>query len=186
MSAHGRRTRLVMTSLIGLFLAAGCSSTAGGTAAAGSASTLKAQIAHAKAVIDRRYHDCAALRLSPSHCPFKVASTPDGKGGDLIAINLTQQTGDDCYRGEVFFFDADRFLASTRQLPPRSVAGVEGLHAAGTAAFTVTYGVSASANSTCAMNGSAGTDDYVYGWNGSRMYAKSGTPPKPPRVIVGA
>ena len=107
-------------------------------------------------------------------------------GGSLIAIDLTQQTGDDCYRGRVFFFTKETFLTSTKNLKPDSVGGVKGVRADGTAKFAVVYWVSASANTSCAQNGNAGTDTYVYGWNGHHMFKKSGTRPKLPKVIVGA
>jgi len=47
------------------------------------------------------------------------------------------------------------------------------------------YGVSASASLSCADAGNAGTDSYVYSYNGHHMVKKSGTPPKLPKVIVG-
>jgi hypothetical protein len=49
----------------------------------------------------------------------------------------------------------------------------------------VIYAVGGSANTSCAQNGNAGTDTYVYAFNGHQMFRKSGTPPKPPKVIVG-
>ena len=150
-----------------------------------SGAPLKAQIAHDKAFVSRRHDNCAAFRPSPAHCPFKVATTPNGKHGHLIAVDITQQTGDDCYRGRVFFFTGRQFLASTRRLPPRSFGGVKGVRAAGIARFKVIYRVSASAGTSCAMNGNAGTDPYVYAWNGQHMVKESGTPPAPPKVIVG-
>ncbi len=149
------------------------------------ASTLKAQIAHDKAFVADRYHGCASLHLSPRHCPFKVATTSNGHGGKLIAIDLTQQTGDDCNRGRVFFFTKEHFLASTRKLRPHSLGGVVGMHAHGAAKFAVIYGVSANTSTSCADAGNAGTDSYVYAYNGHRMVKKSGTPPKLPKVIVG-
>jgi hypothetical protein len=154
-------------------------------AAGGAPQNLKAQIAHDKAFVAARYHHCANLHLTPRHCPFKVATTPNGHGGKLIAIDLTQQTGDDCNRGRVFFFNAETFLASTRSLRPHSIGGVVGLHARGTRAFGVVYGVSANASTSCAEAGNAGTDSYVYKYNGHHMVRKSGTPPKLPKVIVG-
>lgn len=185
-----RSARPAVAGLLGLVLAAGCGAGHQAGASPGhvsvlSATTLKAEIAHDKAAIARRYHNCSALHLSPPHCPFKVATTANGKGGDLIAVDLTQQTGDDCYRGRVFFFDNESYLTSTRRLAPRSFGGVKGVRADGPARFAVTYWVSASATTSCAMNGNAGTDGYVYGWNGTHMFKKSGRPPKPPKVIVG-
>jgi len=171
----------LLLGLTGLVLA-GCGSA---QAASTQASTLKAQIAHDKAFVAARYHHCKSLHLSPPHCPFKIATTSNGHGGSLIAIDLTQQTGDDCNRGRVFFFNKEHFLASTRKLRPHSLGGVVGLHAKGAKKFTVTYAVSKTANTSCAEAGNAGTDSYVYAYNGHQMFKKSGTPPKLPKVIVG-
>jgi hypothetical protein len=178
------RTGSVLLGLAGLVLA-GCGSAQAASSQASQASTLKAQISHDKAFVAARYHGCAALHLSPRHCPFKVATTSNGHGGSLIAIDLTQQTGDDCNRGRVFFFNKEHFLASTRKLKPHSLGGVVGLHAHGAKKFTVIYGVSANASTSCADAGNAGTDSYVYAYNGHQMFKKSGTPPKLPKVIVG-
>ena len=180
-----RRAGAVILSLAGLVLAAGCASAQAAGSSGTAPQTLKAEIAHDKAFVAARYHHCAALHLSPQHCPFKVATTSNGHGGSLIAIDLTQQTGDDCDRGRAFFFSKETFLASTKDLQPHSVGGVEGLHAHGTAQIGIVYGVSASASTSCAENGNAGTDTYVYAWNGHHMIKKSGTPPKLPKVIVG-
>jgi hypothetical protein len=49
----------------------------------------------------------------------------------------------------------------------------------------VIYGVSASANTSCAGAGNAGTDSYVYAYNGHHMVKTSGTPPKLLKGIVG-
>ena len=175
------RTGSVLLGLAGLVLA-GCGTA---QAAGGAPRTLKAEIAHDKAFVAARYHHCASLHLSPRHCPFKVATTSNGHGGALIAIDLTQQTGDDCNRGRVFFFSKETFLASTRTLRPHSLGGVVGLRAHGARKFAVIYGVSANANTSCADAGNAGTDTYVYAYNGHHMVRKSGTPPKLPKVIVG-
>jgi len=171
----------LLLGLTGLVLA-GCGFA---QAASTQASTLKAQIAHDKAFVAARYHHCKSLHLSPPHCPFKIATTSNGHGGSLIAIDLTQQTGDDCNRGRVFFFNKEHFLASTRKLRPHSLGGVVGLHAKGAKKFTVIYAVSKTANTSCAEAGNAGTDSYVYAYNGHQMFKKSGTPPKLPKVIVG-
>jgi hypothetical protein len=178
-----RRAAMVLLGLAGLVLAAGCGAA---QAAAPSAAprTLKAEIAHDKAVVAAKYHHCSAF-LASRRCPFKVATTANGHGGTLIAIDITQQTMDDCDRGRVFFFNAETFLVSTRGLAPHSVGGVEGVRAHGTKEFAVIYGVNRSRNTSCAQSGNGGTDTYVYGWNGTHMIKKSGTPPNPPKVIVG-
>ncbi len=183
---NARRAGVVILSLAGLVLAAGCASAqAAGSLPGAAPRTLKAEIRHDKAIVAAKYHHCSALHLRPRHCPFKVATTSNGHGGSLIAIDLTQQTGDDCFRGRAFFFSKETFLTSTKGLKPNSVGGVEGLHADGTAQIAIVYGVSKSANTSCAENGNAGTDTYVYAWNGRHMVKKSGAPPKLPKVIVG-
>jgi hypothetical protein len=68
---------------------------------------------------------------------------------------------------------------------PHSLGGVVGLHSKGAKKFTVIYAVSKNANTSCAEAGNAGTDSYVYAYNGHQMFKKSGTPPKLPKVIVG-
>jgi hypothetical protein len=144
----------------------------------------QAEIAHDKAVVAGKYHHCSSF-LASRRCPFKVATTANGHGGTLIAIDITQQTMDDCDRGRVFFFNGETLLVSTRGLAPHSVGGVEGVRAHGAKEFAVIYGVNRSQNTSCAQSGNAGTDTYVYGWNGTHMIKKSGTPPNPPKVIVG-
>ncbi len=178
------RAGSVLLGLAGLVLA-GCGAAQAASSPLSPAATLKAQIAHDKAFVAARYHGCASLHLTPRHCPFKVATTSNGHGGSLIAIDITQQTGDDCNRGRVFFFNKENFLASTRSLKPHSLGGVVGLRAHGARKFTVVYAVSANANTSCAAGGNAGTDSYVYAYDGHQMVKKSGTPPKLPKVIVG-
>ena len=186
--------RWLLAGLLGLIMAlAGCSSSGGGPAPIVSVtgtpnpslSAVKAQITHDEVTVADSYHGCKALRLSPPHCPFQTATTPSSAGGNLIAIDITQQTGDDCYRGRVYFFNGETPLASTRQLPPRSRGGVESVRAAGKDTFAVTFGTSPSASTSCAQNGSAGPDVYRYAFNGTEMTLKSGTPPAAPKVIVG-
>ncbi len=178
------RAGAVLLGLAGLVLA-GCGAAQAASGPLSPAARLKAEIAHDKAFVAARYHGCASLHLTPRHCPFKVASTSNGHGGSLIAIDITQQTGDDCDRGRVFFFNKENFLASTRSLKPHSLGGVVGLHSHGVRKFTVVYAVSANASTSCAAGGNAGTDSYVYAYDGHHMAKTSGTPPKLPKVIVG-
>ena len=180
-----KRTSAALLGLATLLLAVGCGAAQAASDAGAAPHSLARQIAHDKGVVAARYHHCASLHLSPRHCPFKVATTADGHGGTLIAIDLTQQTMDDCDRGRVFFFTGETLRASTKALQPHSVGGVENLRAHGTAAIAVIYGVSRSASTSCAQSGNAGTDTYVYAWNGTHMVKKSGTPPHKPKVIVG-
>ena len=65
-----RRTGAVMVGLAGLVLAAGrASAQAAGRPSGAAPQTLKAEIAHDKAIVAARYHHCSALHLSPPHCP---------------------------------------------------------------------------------------------------------------------
>ncbi|HXP18165.1 MAG TPA: hypothetical protein VN840_00840 [Streptosporangiaceae bacterium] len=151
----------------------------------GSVSSISADIRHDEAYVARKNGHCAAF--SAAHkCPFAAASTSNGKGGHLIAINLRQFTGDDCDRGVVYLFNGTKFLVTTRKLRPFSIGGVKAVRAAGTAEFAVVYWVSRSKNTSCAENGNAGTDTYKYRWNGTRMAWASGKPPRLPKVIVGS
>lgn len=143
-----------------------------------------AVVAHDEAAVAAMYGNCSAF--NPDGCPFgPIVTTPDGSGNLLYAISI-QTTGDDCFRHIAYFFDGERLLGNTSQLPPTSIGGVVAMQAAGPRRFAVGYGVSPSKLTSCAENGSAGKDTYVYGWNGSRMFLVSGTPPVPPEVIVGS
>ena len=143
-----------------------------------------AVLAHDEAAVSAIYHNCAAF--NPNGCPLSAAVTRDGHGRLLYGIFLAAETGDACYRGIVYFFDGEKLIDNTSQLPPDSIGGVVALKASGPKTFTVGYGVSPSKLTTCAANGSAGTDSYVYGWNGARMVVVSGAPPALPEVIVGS
>jgi hypothetical protein len=154
-------------------------------AAAGAASSVRADIRQDEAFVARRNGHCATF--SAAHkCPFAAASTSNGKGGHLIAINLRQFTMDDCDRGVVYLFNGTKFLVTTRKLRPFSDGGVKAVRAAGAREFAVVYWVSRSKNTSCAENGNGGTDTYKYRWNGSRMARVSGSPPRLPKVIVGS
>lgn len=142
-------------------------------------------IAHDEAVVSSSHDDCKAFEPA-ARCPFgAVASTSNGSGGSLYALRLTAITGDDCDRGLVYFFDEERLLASTSDLAPHSSAGVVRLSADGPKRFAVGFAVSPSSLTSCAVNGSAGTTTYLYGWNGSKIFVVSGSLPSRPRVIVG-
>lgn len=143
------------------------------------------QIAADEAYVAGVYGHCAAFTPSPHHCSFAVAATPDTAGGRLYAVELRHQTGDDCERGIVYFFDQTRFITRTRDLPPSSIGGVTTVRADGTARFTVVYLVNKNKLTTCVAGGDAGTDTYTYRWTGSRMVRQSGVLPRPPEVILG-
>lgn len=143
-----------------------------------------AVVAHDEAAVAAVYGNCSAF--NPNGCPFgPVVTTPDGSGNLLYAISA-QTTGDDCFRHIAYFFDGERLLGNTSQLSPNSIGGVVAIQAEGPGRFAVGYGVSPSKSTSCAENGSAGTDSYVYGWDGSHIFVVSGTPPTPPAVIVGS
>jgi len=143
------------------------------------------QIAADEAFVARAYGDCAAFTPSPHHCSFAVAATGDRAGGRLYAVELRYQSGDDCYRGIVYFFDGTRFITRTRGLPPYSVGGVARVGADGAGRFAVVYLVDENQLTSCAAGGDAGTDSYVYRWTGHRMVRQSGVLPRLPEVIVG-
>jgi len=122
-----------------------------------------------------------------SSCPFAVASTTDGHGHDLIAVDLLHQGGTACsYPGIVYFFEGTSLKASTLSLAPRAGVwpGSRPLWADGTAKFAVRYQVTPSSNAICALWGSSGTDTYVYRWNGTRFVVASGALPRPPKVLT--
>ena len=143
-----------------------------------------AVLAHDEAAVSAIYHDCAAF--NPNGCSLSAAVTPDGHGRLLYGILLAAETGDDCYRGIVYFFDAEKPIGNTSQLPPGSTGGVVSLQASGPGTFTVGYAVSPSKLTSCAANGSAGTVSYVYRWNDIKLVVVSGSPPALPAVIVGS
>jgi hypothetical protein len=143
------------------------------------------QIAADEAFVASAYGNCAAFTPSPHHCSFAVAATGDGAGGRLYAVELRSQTGDDCERGIVYFFDGTRFAGRTRDLPPSSVGGVTRVNADGAGRFAVVYLVDKNAFTSCAAGGDAGTDTYVYRWTGHRMVRQSGVLPRLPEVILG-
>jgi hypothetical protein len=143
------------------------------------------QIAADEAFVARAYGDCAAFTPSPHRCSFAVAATRDRVGGRLYAVELLDQSGDDCYRSIVYFFDGTRFLTRTRDLPPYSVGGVASARADGAGRFAVAYLVNKNQLTSCAAGGDAGTDTYVYRWTGHRIVRQSGVLPRLPEVILG-
>ncbi len=178
--------------LLGLTLAVGgtvafASARTGGTHAGPAAvpASLSSTIRHDKAYVSAKYHGCAGF-ADHGKCPFAVASTPNGSGGNLIAVELRWYTMDACNRGLVYLFDSTKFIETTHSLRPFSIGGVDVVHGHGTASFAVTYWVSKNKLTSCAANGDAGTDVYTYSWNGKTFHRTSGTLPKPPKVIVGS
>ncbi len=143
------------------------------------------QVAQDEAFVAKRYDNCAAFTPSPHHCSFAVVTTLYRAGERLYGIELLQQTGDDCYRGIVYFFADTRFIRTTRQLPPYSIGGVAKIRVSGRGLFSVAYLVDKTKYTSCAAGGNGGTDTYVYRWTGTRMIRESGQLPKPPEVILG-
>lgn len=140
-------------------------------------------VAHDERLVAAMYDDCSAFSPTRS-CPFGTVDVT--AAGSIYAIHLRAETGDDCERGIVYFFHVEQLLMATSELPPYSVGGVVSLHADGPEEFAVGYGVSPSATTSCAANGSAGTDAYIYRWTAGAFPGISGTGPRPPKVIVGA
>lgn len=176
----------------GRILCAAVALAASGLAAACSAAPATApapspahQIAADEASVAGRYADCAAFTPAPHRCVFAVATVSDRSGGHLYGIELVQQTGDDCYRGIVYFYDGTRYVTSTRQLPPRSAGGVKTVRAGGAGEFSVVYWVNQNADTSCAGGGDGGTDAYTYRWTGADLVIKSGHRPRPPELILG-
>jgi hypothetical protein len=143
------------------------------------------QIAADEAFVARAHGDCAAFTPSPHRCSFAVAATSDRAGGRLYAVELLYQSGDDCYRGIVYFFGGTRFITRTRDLPPYSIGGVASVRAVGAGRFAVVYLVDKNQLTSCAGGGDAGTDTYGYLWTGHRMVRQSGVLPRLPEVILG-
>jgi hypothetical protein len=136
------------------------------------------------------YEGCAGT------CAYETASTPDGAGGILYAIEVEQQYGDGYGRGAVFFFHGETLLPGTGALAPgTSVEKGEGLDwvldpGAGpgisvpsSGHFAVTFVVSSAPNLCNACDGNDGTTTYTYGWNGTALVVDSGTAPTPPAVV---
>jgi len=188
--AHGRRLPLA-AGLIGLVLAtvfgAGAAAAIGRQHPATPAvsSSVSSDIKHDEAFVDARWHHCAGFAVH-GHCPFQAATTSNGAGGHLVAVNLRWWSMDACERGLVYFFDGTKFLVTTHKLRPYSIGGVKAVRSDGIGKFAVVYFVSANKNTSCAANGHAGTDTYTYRWTGSRMVWNSGRPPRLPKVIVGS
>jgi hypothetical protein len=154
-------------------------------AAAPSPASPARQVADDEAYVAKAADDCAAFTPSPHRCTFAVAGTSNRSGGRLYGVELIQQTGDDCYRGIVYFFAGTRFITSTRLLPPHSIGGVRKILADGASRFSVVYWVNENEYTSCAGGGDGGTDTYVYRWTGARLVRESGHLPRPPRVILG-
>jgi lysophospholipase L1-like esterase len=192
-----------------------------------------AVVAHDQAVVATIFKDCAFQNGpgQPHSCSGSFGPpvyTPDGKGGQLYAIELFPSDGDGSARGSVFFFDGEHLLNAgpalapegpvlgnppmlpgsdtyTAAIPDAQVAtpgaspgGVldvarNGVSAAGPQRFSIAYEISTPDGTgpdgtpfvSVAGIGNAGTDTYVYAWNGSTMTLVSGTAPSPPVVLGG-
>jgi hypothetical protein len=166
----------------------GAGSACAAAAAAGPAAAVTASesvIRHDEGVVSGLWRDCMAFY--PTGCPFGHAvSTSDGRGGSLYAIDLEKTGGDSCSLGEVYFFDGERLIADTAKLAPHAQVeyGSREVSAAGTAKLAVKYAVNPSSHAFCSQYGSAGSDTFVYRYNGRTMIRMSGTPPRSPRVLA--
>ncbi|HEX3424591.1 MAG TPA: hypothetical protein VHT30_00565 [Acidimicrobiales bacterium] len=184
MTERGRDKLAIAAVTVALVLAA-CGRTTPSGSAAATPSPDPGVVAADEAAVAAANSQCAAF-TPDRRCPFgPVVTSSDGAGGLLYAVALTAISGDACFRGVAYFFDGRRLATDSTRLPPNLPGGVVSLASAAAGQFTVGYGVSLP-NSSCADNGSAGTDPYVYGWNGSTMVLRSGTPPTPPKLLVGA
>jgi hypothetical protein len=202
-----RGTRALWTGVAAvLFVAAGCATsrpvasppTTSSPASAPRAPTTTSPFAQPAALA------LAADESSLSHlyagcggsCQFETASTTDGSGGTLYAVEVANQNQDGYGRGAVFFFHGDTLLPGTGNLAPQTtveqgagldwVVGPEAAPAVSAPSaghFAVTYIVSSGPNMCNACDGDAGTDTYTYDWNGSAMTVASGNAPAPPAVI---
>jgi hypothetical protein len=155
-------------------------------------------VAHDESVVAMLNGYCAAFEPTGS-CSglFTVDSTPNGNGGTLYAVELGARTGDQCSRGSVYFFDGESLLPNASQLPPSDgqetdgglafVSKSAGISSPGPDEIAVLFVVSKPDLPTgavsCAADGNAGTDIYVYRENASAMQLVSGQPPAPPKVI---
>ena len=155
-------------------------------------------VAHDESVVATLNGNCAAFEPKGS-CTglFTVASTSNGNGGTLSAVELRATTGDECSRGSVYFFDGESLLPNASQLPPSHgretdgglafISESPGVSSPGPDEIAVPFVVSnpnlPGGGVTCAGDGNAGTDTYVFREGASAMQLVSGQPPPPPKVI---
>jgi len=140
-------------------------------------------IAHDEAIINRMRSYCGGFEPASKGCPFAVTSTPDGTGGRVYAIALLATAGDSCAGSIVYFFDGERLITDTTALPPSTTPPMVRLSSPGTGRISVVWRVNPAVNTPCYQFGSAGTDTYLYGWNGKTMTLLSGNPPQPPKTF---
>jgi hypothetical protein len=155
-------------------------------------------VAHDESVVAMLNGNCAAFEPTGScSALFTADSTPNGNGGTLYAVELGARTGDQCSRGSVYFFDGESLLPNASQLPPSHgqetdgglafVSESAGISSPGPDEIAVLFVVSKpdlpGGGVSCAADGNAGTDTYVYRENASAMQLVSGQPPAPPKVI---
>ena len=144
--------------------------------------------------------DCVAFTVDHK-CPqslFQLAETSDGSRGNLYAVTAIQTTGDSCQRESVWFFDGTKPITLAADLPPMDLltnshapAGhfflvVGKVRAVGAGELAVPFAVSTATmpeGVSCASVGNAGTDTYVYRWDGTTLAYVSGEPPASPRFL---
>lgn len=146
--------------------------------------------AHDEDVAAGYYGGCSSFEPSGQGCRMSVVSTPAGARGTLYAVVLRQQSGDGTGRGAVLFFHGTTLITGTSALAPGKRAlhgpGLGWVQSVGSPAegrLSVRYAVSSASGVCTACVGDAGTDTYVYGWNGTSMTVVSGSPPPRPKVI---
>lgn len=140
-------------------------------------------IAHDEAIINRMRSYCEAFEPASKGCPFAVTSTPDGTGGRIYAIAMLATAGDSCAGSIVYFFDGERLITDTTTLPPSTTPPMARLSSPSSGRISVVWRVNPAVNAPCYQFGSAGTDTYLYGWNGTTMTLLSGSPPQPPKTF---
>jgi hypothetical protein len=140
-------------------------------------------IAHDEAIINRMQSSCGGFEPASKGCPFAVTSTPDGTGGRVYAIALLATAGDSCAGSIVYFFDGEQLITDTTALPPSTTPRMARLSSPATGRISVVWRVNPAVNTPCYQFASAGTDTYLYGWNGKTMTLLSGNPPQPPKAF---
>jgi hypothetical protein len=143
-------------------------------------------IAHDEAIVNQMHSSCTAFEPTGKGCPFLVATTADGHGGLVYAITLLADAGDSCAGSIVYFFDGERLITDTTTLPPHTDPGADAVTSPQVGQFKVVWRVNPSVDAGCDQYGTAGSDTYLYGWNGTTMSLLSGTPPQPPQAFPPA
>ena len=164
--------------------------------------TSAAAIATDEAYVTQQLDNCVAWTASNS-CQGLFSATQTAVGSTVVYTIFASQTGGgSCGRGTVWFFDGTTPVALAANLAPGEVLTVNGVDqnevtmlaapptTPATGEFSLSYLVSSpeqpgATYTDCADIGDAGTDTYVYQWNGTSIVYQSGNPPTPPDFIGG-